>query len=694
MVDLSKFHMDDPRSRSSPEPAMSRDQALEDFKSHLDAFGIHVAGTPIADGEIHRVPDATKNKRNDAGRYWFRELETGLCIGWMMSYIDGREKRWSSKTKSILTNEDIAATERAHQERQIKKAAEQRQAELEALATWQSAPLADQHEYLTTKGVKSHGLRIAADGSLMVPVMVDDRITSLQFITTGSKLFMTGGKVSGGSYMIGDIRKVIYLAEGYATAASIYEATGEATVAAFNAGNLMAVAQRLRERWNLPIIIAADDDRYTDGNPGKTKARAVEAAVENVTVALPIFANPQEGRTDFNDLHLHEGVEAVRRQLGQPKDDFTLEAGGVEHEPMNWATCVGDPPEREWTWDGLIPRGHITSLYADGGVGKTLISQQLATAVATAGDHGQFLGRQIRGGPVLALFAEDDEPELWRRQAAINGHGEHCMADLSRLNVLSGFGYDNLLMTFDRTSGQLTPLYHHLMGIALSVHPELIIIDNAADTFGGEEAKRAQVNQFVKVALGGLARETGAAVLLLAHPSLYGMQNKTGFSGSTAWNNAVRSRIFMEKMGKEEADFDADVRFLSLLKANYAPTGDGDQIRWKDGVFVIDNKAGGGVVSHLDAKQKCRIVLKELARIIDGGENLSPNSRAGNDVVRRLLKSEAIHKLRIRKDEIGRHLDRLQRDGLIVVETYKGNGREHQRYILTEGGEDALKNEG
>ncbi|HKW29246.1 MAG TPA: DUF3631 domain-containing protein, partial [Verrucomicrobiae bacterium] len=107
----------------------------------------------------------------------------------------------------------------------------------------------------------------------------------------------------------------LVIAEGFATAASIAEATGLATVAAMNAGNLPTVAKALREKFpEREIIIAADNDQFTDGNPGLAKARDAAFAIR-AKLAVPAFKNVTTKPTDFNDLHKLEGLDFVKTQI-------------------------------------------------------------------------------------------------------------------------------------------------------------------------------------------------------------------------------------------------------------------------------------------------------------------------------------------------------------------------------------------
>lgn len=237
---------------------------------------------------------------------------------------------------------------------------------------------------------------------------------------------------------------------------------------------------------------------------------------------------------------------------------------------------IREPPPREWLWDQWVPMAQTTALYGDGGVGKTLAAQQLMTAVAT----GQPLfGHRVRRGIALGIFCEDDEAELHRRQAAINDCMHIDYADVADVHVVARAGEDNLLMTFLNDVGTLTPFWHQLRELVDSMRPTLLVVDTAADTFGGNENIRPQVRQYVQGALTKLAIEYRCAVLLCAHPSAAGLQSGQGTGGSTAWNNSVRSRLYLFR------DPYTERLALERKKSNYAKAGERVEMLWTNGAF-------------------------------------------------------------------------------------------------------------
>jgi RecA-family ATPase len=234
-----------------------------------------------------------------------------------------------------------------------------------------------------------------------------------------------------------------------------------------------------------------------------------------------------------------------------------------------------------------------------------------------------FLGCEVRRCKALGVFCEDDEAELHRRQSGINAKLGIDFADLENMHWISRGGDENLLMTFSGDGrGEPTPLFHQIVAAAKEMGAQLVVIDTAADTFGGNENIRAQVRQFISM-LNRLAMEINGAVLPLAHPSQTGKASGAGDGGSTAWNNSVRSRLYLSREGGGNGDaIDPDARTLSRLKSNYARTGDKITLRWNNGAFEADGamleaSADGSSLDRID--QVDRTFLAGLAELADKG---------------------------------------------------------------------------
>jgi RecA-family ATPase len=251
-------------------------------------------------------------------------------------------------------------------------------------------------------------------------------------------------------------------------------------------------------------------------------------------------------------------------------------------DPASWDGV--EPPPRQWLLESSIPLGHLTLLTGPGSVGKSLLSQQLATCVAVG---RPLLGIATQASPAIYLTCEDDEAELHRRQVAIcQSIGVSLSSLHSRLHLIARTGHaDNSLGAFGFDHAfQPSELLLRLRATARATGARLLVLDNVAHLFSGDENKRLEVAAFTN-ALNGLALDIGGAVLLLAHPS----KAEAEYSGSTAWENQVRSRLFMAKPDPAEANAgDPDARVLKRSKANYSTTGDAARFVYHRGAFVLE----------------------------------------------------------------------------------------------------------
>jgi RecA-family ATPase len=287
------------------------------------------------------------------------------------------------------------------------------------------------------------------------------------------------------------------------------------------------------------------------------------------------------------------------------------------------------PPERTWIVPDWIPAGVVTGFYGDGGLGKSLLSQQLQTCTA--------IGRPWMGLPVmgkiasLGVYCEDPRDEILRRQAGINAaYSCEDSSDLARVHWMPRFGEDNLLMTFQRGVGTLTPFHAQVMQAALDVKARLVIIDTAADVFGGNENQRGQVRQFVQRALGSIAAAINGAVVLCAHPSRSGLSSGEGDGASTGWNNTFRSRMYLSEPKTERGEtIDDKARVLTRKKANYGPRHEEIRLRWQDGIIVRDRGASLSSIAA-DRRPANDVFLDLLDERNKTGRPVSAKKRASN----------------------------------------------------------------
>jgi RecA-family ATPase len=244
-------------------------------------------------------------------------------------------------------------------------------------------------------------------------------------------------------------------------------------------------------------------------------------------------------------------------------------------------------PPRQWIVDKWIPCGVVTGLYGDGGMGKSLLAQQLQTACAGG---GEWCGQVVTPVKSLGFFCEDDELELLRRQERLNRFYLLDNDTLANMAYVSRVSDENTLISFDgRGRGELTPFYKQAVAASLDFGARLVIFDTAADGFAGNENSRPEVRQFVGYALNAWAQKINGAVLLCAHPSRSGLSSGSGDGGSTAWNNSMRSRLYLSSPEAEDGKPpDENARILSRKKANYAARNETIKLVWNEGVFVVD----------------------------------------------------------------------------------------------------------
>lgn len=277
-------------------------------------------------------------------------------------------------------------------------------------------------------------------------------------------------------------------------------------------------------------------------------------------------------------------------------------------------------PERHWLVRGMIPSGTVTLLSGDGGTGKSLIALQLAAACAL-GRH--WIGRGVASGDALFISAEDDEPELHRRLADVIEAEGVGFEDLDKLTLRSLAGEDALLTALDARTGiqKATALFREIDSYMADLRPAVLVLDTLADLFPGNENDRGQARQFIGM-LRGLAIRHDCAVVLLAHPSLSGIQSGTGMSGSTGWHNSVRSRLYLRRVIQGDEEPNPDARVLETMKANYGPTGDEIALTWRNGIFEAQTPETG--LDRMARRSRAdRVFLKLLRLMAEQGRHVN-----------------------------------------------------------------------
>lgn len=257
------------------------------------------------------------------------------------------------------------------------------------------------------------------------------------------------------------------------------------------------------------------------------------------------------------------------------------------------ALSEAEPEPKHFIIPKIAPAGEVTLFTGAGAVGKSLLTQQGCSALALG---ARFLGFKLEAASAIYITCEDDADQLhWRQAHICKALGISIRSLAGRLHLASLRGQPDNALAIPGPDGRLmpAPLYHRTRALIAKTGAKLVCFDNVAHLFTGNENDRGDVTLFINL-LNRLAGETGAAILLLAHP------NKGGdtYSGSTAWLNAVRSQVFMARLDGDTADPDA--RTLSVGKPNYTQAGEVIRFRWRDWAFVMDEDLPASELAEID----------------------------------------------------------------------------------------------
>ena len=312
--------------------------------------------------------------------------------------------------------------------------------------------------------------------------------------------------------------------------------------------------------------------------------------------------------------------------IGEPSPP--AKAPTAETESLNWPKLAPlMPPERKWAIKGWLGFGHVTLLVGSGGIGKTLLAQQIASCLALGRTFIEEVDRPYR---CLMWACEDDHDELWRRQLALS---RWCQAGLEEfhewLTIVPRHGLDNALVTTEYGKLCFSPLIATLQEQAEDLDSEVVILDNVAQLYGANENDRHAVTAFLN-ALSGALR--GRAILLLAHPS---RGAGSEFSGSSAWENTARTRLYLganlpDAKRDDESPPQDNVRYLSRRKANYSPK-DWRRMTYADGALTpddIETDGQGGVVAHIRQRNAQQAIISGLEKLKVMGVHASDGTRS------------------------------------------------------------------
>jgi hypothetical protein len=553
-----------------------------------------------------------------------------------------------------------AKAEQARKAAEAEREAGYQEAARTAAATWQDARPAQTHPYLSAKRIGPHIARVRGD-RLVIPVF--DPAGSIQTLQTigpnldaeHNKLFMSGGKMAGGRCWLGEPTEAgpLVLAEGFATAASIREATGWPVCMAFNAGNLRAVACDVRAR--LPrarIVIAGDDDRHTGGNPGRTKALEAAKLVQGLAV-FPTFASDQG--SDWNDLHAQGGLPEVARQI---RDTVTPRRFKLT-ERTAARLFVGEPPPVKWLVEGILPLGVCALLASPPNVGKSFLAIDLAAKVAGRPDYEcpptAFGGVVAAHGRAVYVSAEDDEPEMHRRLHSLCGGGMPERLHVLSLPDVGHFGIiepDPATKEFHATRAWLD------LADEIRALPDvkLVVLDTLQALTSGD-TNMTQATQPLMNEATALARATGACVLLIHHVA----------KGST---REIRSALDAMEAIRGSGAIAGSARAAYVL---WPPNDGGRNVCEALGVEFKEGRVAFGLVAKAygDARRDRSVFVRDERGILrDKSQAYSALSGGDTDVMR----TDLLHAIR----------EAWQRGGAFAA-SQGNNGLHARRFELPAG---------
>jgi AAA domain/DnaB-like helicase N terminal domain len=334
-----------------------------------------------------------------------------------------------------------------------------------------------------------------------------------------------------------------------------------------------------------------------------------------------------------------------------------------------------------FVWDGLIPVGHVTLWGAHGGTGKSLMALMLAVSVAQG---LPLFNVPTMPGRVVFFSGEDDGGLLRHRLGFICEGLGIDPADLEgKLFLVDATAHDPVLYAQqDRSKGGTTPTYEALRAYIRETEPALVILDNASDVYAGSEIDRPSVRAFMRHAA-LLGRGVGAAVLLLAHVDKGTSRNAQpknteGYSGSTAWSNSARSRLFMARA-------DDGAITLEHQKSNLGKLRGPIRLFWPEGGLPQVDEAFGPVVQGIADRAHEKALLKLVHEFTQRGEFVTTATTSRTHAAK-LLRHEPTYP-RLKDSEVFDLLRRCERSGYLERTLFKGPDRkERERWSVTATG--------
>jgi putative DNA primase/helicase len=536
----------------------------------MRAAGLEPPDEILMDGKIHRFKSGTKGTPGIDKPGWYLVFGDGIPAGRFGCWRMGMEVTWRADVGRKLTEfEEMAHARRINESKVLREAAQERQHQIASETVekiWLSGGAAHpDHPYLKRKGIQTHGVRITGDGRLMVPLYDQEgKLSTLQYIDEdGGKLYHPGGKSGGKFWMVGTMDEpgTLYVAEGFATAATIYETTSRPCIVAYSASSLVPVTASLREMYgeNQDIVIVADHDKHGVGQRYADQASAKYGA----RVVIP----PIEGM-DANDYVQagHNLAALLTQQTGTSVIDKLKVVFGDQ--------LGSDYEAPDELVEGLMTIGSSVVVYGDSNSGKTFWALSVATAIATGSD---CYGRKTDPGLVVYLASEAPGSIRSRMQAIKKYHG--CdLENLAMVPVPMNF-YNG-----DQDAHDVIELVRAIEQIK-GQRVRLIIGDTLARMSAGANENSGEDMGPVMARFDQVATATGAALMIIHH------NGKDAAKGARGWSG-IRAHIDTEIEVTEKEG----TRSVTVTKQRELPSK-GDTIYFKLEIIEMGTTKFGGAAT-------------------------------------------------------------------------------------------------
>lgn len=495
--------------------------------SQMLHHGILFHGPIVKDGEIHRFSRDQKKEKDE----WYIAFEGVSMRGTLYlncvygSWSDGssfKYNSWEHQSANYSESELQDILEdwlMRKKEIELKTEEDKKKRTENARALWDQASTAlthpDHELYLRKKSVKAYGVRYSKD-DYDNPVLVVPICNGLREVCGGADgTKRIHGLKQGNYHLIGEIKanSLIYVCEGYATGSSIYEHSGWPTVVAFDCHNIDPVVRNLKKLYSRHhVVIAADDDHHTLGNPGKTNA--LEAAKKHrCKVVLPIFPNDQKSKvgalfTDFNDLHVNFGADIVKKQLSRKPHLNPVDIQTFLLQEISPKKLILSP------W---LPEQGLAMIYAPRGIGKTYVALSIAYAVATGGKIFDWQAPEPRR--VLYIDGEMPSRSMQERLAQISSSSEKQILDSVHFRLITPDLQDIGIRDIASLEGQ-ADINEYIDDF------DLVVIDNLSTL--ARSGRENEAESWLPIQEWALfLRKMGKSVLFVHHAGKGGQQRGT-----------------------------------------------------------------------------------------------------------------------------------------------------------------------